>query len=140
MNKDTVVASIIGFGLGLVAAIAIWVAPHIIPKRTNTVNTPIASQETSDNNQVETLTLDVPMPHDGDIAKTKEIEVKGKTQNATLVTVSSNDDTFVTTASQNGEFTVKINLSEGANEINVTSLTPNKQEHQQLFVYYVSEN
>lgn len=140
MNKDTVVASIIGFGLGLIAAIAIWVAPHILPKRSNTVNSPVVTDTASEEKPIEATILTINTPLDGEIAKSKEIEVKGKSQNTMVVSVSTSDETTIAHLGQDGEFSVKIVLTDGANEIDVTSISPTKQEHQQLFVYYISEN
>ncbi len=140
MNRDTVVASIIGFSLGLVAAILIWVVPHLLPK-TKTSPAPssvVESSEEKDTNQA--IILEVNSPKNGDISKTKSIEIKGKSQNSKLLTISSQDDTQVITPANDGNFSAQVTLSDGGNEITVTSYNKNKEEHKELFVYLFEQN
>ena len=139
MNKDTVVASVIGFGLGLVAAIALWIVPRLIPK------TPITQK---DNNQVlsETVqnspslqTFDVTSPKDGDISKSADLKISGKASPNTLIFVSSSENNQSTQTDDSGNFSLPLKIHEGSNEIAVLNVSNGKEETKRLSVYFVDE-
>lgn len=140
MNKDTVVASIIGFSLGLVAAVLIWVMPHLLPKTKPAVTGSPLIEASAENNPVEAISLEVSSPADGNISKEKTVEIKGKAQNMKLLTVSTQDDTQIVTLAPDGSFSAKVTLAEGGNQIDVTGYNKNKEEHQQLYMYYFEQN
>lgn len=142
MNKDTVVASVIGFSLGLVAAIALWVVPKIMPKPNSssqisdkTVNQeqPLASEVNG------TSSFEITSPKDGEIVKSKDLNLTGKVTNATLVVVTTPTASLVLAPTEKGDFSTPLTLSEGANPITVAAYTGDSNESQKLFVYYEIE-
>ncbi len=142
MNKDTVIASIIGFSLGLAAAIAVWILPRALPKT--------ASPQSSNQNQAEQTSgevagsnnatnIDLLGPKDGEIAKDNEINLTGKTAADNLVTVVSPTSSGVIKPEPDGSFSTKITLSEGANQIVITTLSDTQTQSKTITVYYLNQ-
>ncbi len=140
MNKDTVVASVIGFGLGLVAAIALWVVPRLLPKaapatKPTQQETVEASPKTSSN----PTQFAISSPQDGEITKNKSIKLEGNAPGTQMVVVSTNTDNTILTPKDTGSFSLNLDLNEGANHIVITSFNKDKQEVKELFVYYFAD-
>ena len=139
MNKDTVVASVIGFGLGLVAAIALWVVPRILPKTAPAASdTQVLSEQTPVQPST-TNSLEIISPKDGDILKTNTVTLKGKARVADLVIITTPKETAVASLDTNGNFSADISLDEGANQIVVGATSSKGQQTQQLDIYYFTE-
>jgi len=140
MNKDTVVASIIGFGLGLVAAIALWVVPRILPKLPQ-IKSPAKKETavtTTQNNTPEGFTIAT--PQDGEISQADSITVKGKAANTKLVVISTTDKSQVITPSENGEYSAPVKLVEGNNEIVVSLISDETTKTEQINVFYFPDD
>ena len=139
MNKDTLVATVIGFGLGLVAAIALWVVPRILPK----ITTPqpakqiVSASPTTLGN--ETTSFEITSVRDGQIVKVKTVKLEGKALGAQFVVITTPTDNQVATPSSDGSFNISLTLNEGGNGISVTSFKTESRETQDLFVYYFTE-
>lgn len=134
------VASFIGFGLGLIAAIALWVVPKFLPeslpKKTET-------KEVAQNSQAVEVTassFSLNEPLDGTIVATKTTKVAGTAKDATLIVVSTASSSAVLTPEENGEFSTDVNLIEGGNEITVTKYFKETEETKQMLVYYFTED
>ncbi len=141
MNKDTVVASVIGFGLGLVAAIALWIVPKLVPK---------ISPVTKETNQVlsETtnvlpdtgLVFEITSPKDGDISKSADVKITGKAPGNTLILITTPENNMTATSDASGQFTTNLTLHEGGNDIVLTNIAGGKEETKHLVVYYIAQN
>lgn len=72
-----------------------------------------------------TISLTVDKPKDEEVVDSKVLVVSGKTQsNAVIVVVSdSSEDVFA--PSENGSFSTTINLDNGQNFLEITSIAPN---------------
>jgi hypothetical protein len=139
MNKDTVVASLIGFGLGLVAAIVLWVVPRILPSapKSPPKTSEVASVDVKgDANPPENFT--VTSHKDGDVLKTADMTLEGRAQDTELVVVSTADTTAVVKPTQN-LFKTPVTLKTGANHIVVTRLTKDVEESKTLFIYFYED-
>lgn len=142
MNKDTVVASVIGFSLGLVAAIALWVVPKIMPKpnTSSQIADKTVNQEQPSASEVNgASSFEITSPKDGEIVKSKDLNLTGKVTSATLVVVTTPTSSIVLTPSEKGEFSTSLTLTEGANPITVAAYTKDTNESQKLFIYYEIE-
>jgi hypothetical protein len=141
MNKDTVVASVIGFGLGLVAAIVLWVVPRILPKTTSqtakTENQAVA--QVSPKSAV-LGAFTIANPQDGEISKNKTIKIEGAAPKASVVIVSTASGSAAIAPKNDGSFSTNLDLNEGVNEVIITSLNPDKEEVKNLNIYYFAEN
>lgn len=141
MNRDTVIASVIGFGLGLVAAIALWVVPKMLPKADDSPK--VTQQETKAEvagKTSDTSVFSISTPQDGSITDKKSVNVAGLANDAHLVVVSTASQSAVITPSANGEFKADIDLTEGVNEIIVTKYAKDQDEQQKVMVYYSTES
>lgn len=140
MNKDTVVASIIGFGLGLVAAIALWVVPRVLPKAIPKIQEKETAVEEQQKPEEKTSGFTVSVPSDGEITNEKTVKITGISSSNSLVVVSTFSDNETINPETNGSFSTNIDLTEGSNEIVVTNYTPDKTETKRMFVFYYPEN
>lgn len=141
MNKDTVVASVIGFGLGLVAAIALWVVPRVLPK-TLPSSSPalvaekkvegVTDQKTSDDMTIST-------PTEGEIFTANSIKVQGKTSATSLVVITTANSNEVLTPKSDGSFEASVNLIEGNNQILVASHQGAEEKVTPVSVFYYPE-
>lgn len=138
MNKDTVVASVIGFGLGLIAAVILWVVPRIAPKTTAPKSTPQALSETAISSPTP-AGFTISSLHDGEIAKSSSVLLEGKAPAGSLVVLDAPSDTQVVAPDKNGAFSISLTLAEGANQISVTNYYKGGQDNKTLSVYYVAE-
>lgn len=143
MNKDTVVASVIGFGLGLIAAVALWIVPKILPSITTskTSQDQVLSETVAQNSPEPEIgeSLQITSPVDGEISKESKIKIQGKAPLDTLVLVTSASENLNSAIGSSGNFSVDLNLKEGANEIAVINISHGKQESQRILVYFTKE-
>lgn len=140
MSKDTLTASIIGFSLGLIAAIAIWVVPRILPKNITKPTPDNITQASASPTLSTSLSLDITSNKDGDIVKTKTLKLAGKTTNTIFVVVTTPTENQVVQPNGNGDFEVDLTLSLGGNQIAVSAVDYNNQDiTKNLNVYYYEE-
>lgn len=139
MNKDTIVASVIGFGLGLIAAISLWVVPRIFPK--NLPQTTTTQESTSANNSATSAKSEfqITSPKDGEIVKSGSVKLTGQAPGAQLVIVTSSSESVVTTPSADGNFEANVPLKEGVNQLVVAALTDNQETIRELSIYYFNQ-
>jgi len=146
MNKDAVLATLIGFGIGLLITGLLLVGPNITkslpkiklptisfsqPQKKPTVTpTPTPSQ----------FAVTIESPLADAIENTTDLLVSGVTSpGSTVVIAGSADDTAVV-AQTDGKYAGKITLVEGKNDIIVTSYSQTKQANQTITVYYTPES
>jgi hypothetical protein len=145
MNKDAILATIIGFVIGLFITGLILVGPkilHLLPKVQ--INFPTISwfqpktppKETSV--QIEfSVTIDSPLPES--IESEKEMLVSGSTFNGSTVVIEGNTTEAIVTVKEDGKYAGKITLIEGKNDITVTSYNKDKKATQTVTVFYTPE-
>lgn len=141
MNKDTIVASTIGFSLGLVAAIMLWVVPRIMPKNVPKPSPVASSQEIQVTNDEISPTqgFTITSPQDGEVVPGEAVKISGVAPGAVTVTVTTPEQSQVATPNSQGEFSTTLALAEGANQIVVTSITKNAQDTKTLSVYQFAD-
>lgn len=151
MNKDALLATIIGFGVGLVIAGLVFLGPSMI-KSLPRVSFPNISQFISSLSKKTiskpktptktTTTLTIESPLADSIEQKNETLLSGKTfPNATVVLEGENNE-MVVIANQQGAYAGKLILGEGKNDLKVTSYTHNGKETQTqtVRVFYTPEN
>jgi len=146
MNKDALLATLIGFGIGLLITGLLLVGPNITkalpkvilptitffqPKQKSTpAPTPTPSQFS--------VTIESPLAET--IENSTDVLVSGVTSpGSTVVIAGSVDDTAVV-AQTDGKYAGKITLTEGKNDIIVTAYRQTNQASQTVTVYYTPES
>ena len=146
MNKDAVLATLIGFGIGLLITGLLLLGPNItksLPK----IKLPIISFSQPQKKPTVTPTptpsqfaVSIESPLADAIENTTDLLVSGVTSpGSTVVIAGSADDTAVV-AQTDGKYAGKITLVEGKNDIIVTSYSQAKQANQTITVYYTPES
>lgn len=146
MNKDAVLATVIGFGIGLLITGLLLLGPNItksLPK----IKLPAFSFSQPQKKPAVTPTptpsqfaVSIESPLADAIENTTDLLVSGITSpGSTVVIAGSADDTAVV-AQTDGKYAGKITLVEGKNDIIVTSYSQTKQANQTITVYYTPES
>ena len=141
MNRDALLATLIGLGLGLLMTGILIAGPGLLkylphfsfPKQiTKTVLTPTPTPSQFG------VTITSPLAEA--IASTSQLVVSGTTFPKSIVVLQGPTDDDVVTVGDDGKYAGKITLSEGRNDIIVTSYNHSKQASQAVTVYYTEEN
>jgi len=146
MNKDAFFATLIGLGIGLLLTGIILVGPNIVksmPKVTlPSINlsflkkqptpTPAPSPEAKYE-----VTIDSPLPDA--IESTDSVLVSGGTLKESKVIIQGIIDDVVIMTNGDGKFAGKVTLTEGKNDILVTSYHASVSAIQKVTVYYTPE-
>jgi hypothetical protein len=151
MNKDALLATVIGFGVGLIIAGLVFVGPTIaknlpslpqiswhidlskfLPKRSATVPTP------GPKNASATFSIESPLADA--IEGKNESLVSGNAVAGAVVVIEGESDDAVVTANQDGAYAGKVSLGEGKNDIKVTEYVNGKQETLTVTVYFTPES
>lgn len=146
MKREVILAIVIGFGLGLVITLGIWVAnkslknlPQTAQPTPESTLTPNASPTTTQS-PTGTLSLSISAPEDESLASTNKTTLSGKTAAGAAVTVTyEGGQTILTADATSGEFTFEAPLIAGYNVITVTALDATGQSATQtLTVTYTT--
>lgn len=138
MRKEVLLAIFIGLSLGLIITYGVYTARS--SRRTPAVTpTPSLSANPS-GSPFESSELVITNPQDESIQKEAELTVTGTTWANAFVVVVVNDTETVTTADENGDFSVKVKLKSGGNIITVAALnTDGKQIIQERTVTWAND-
>jgi len=139
IDKDIIVAIIIGVLVGAIAAVAVFFLPNLLSKKEapnpETKETTIVSPSPA-----ASLFLTLENPQDQAIFAENEISVSGRTIPTGLVVIVSAVDEKAVEADQSGYFETKISLEEGANEISITAYNQeNEEKTEAVTVFYTEE-
>jgi hypothetical protein len=145
MNKDAILATIIGFIIGLCITGLVLVGPHLakyIPKINVHLPTiswmkPKPTPTTTPKQKPFSLTIDSPIPES--IESESDLLVSGTTAGGSTVVIQGNSNDAITTATTDGKYAGKITLVEGQNDITVTSYNKKDHSQQTVTVYYTQE-
>ena len=147
MNKDAILASIIGFGIGLLITGAILVGPSMLPYLKNLGkkgNVKSAATQTSPTPAVAatatTATFSIDTPSDQTIANDTTLTVTGHAQKGTTVVLDDTEDEAVTTATDANTFSGQITIKEGINNISVSNVSDQTQTTKHVTVFYTPKS
>jgi hypothetical protein len=149
MNKDAILASVIGFGIGLLITGAVLIGPTALPMLKKTISnigkgsvqsltTQVSPTPTSVAPDAHALTID--SPEDQSITNSDTLTITGKAPKDTLIVVDGNIDESVVSVSSTNTFQAEIGLKEGVNDISVTNLTKDKPTNKHFTVYYTPKS
>lgn len=137
MNKDALLATVIGFVVGLLITGLLLVGPKLVsllPKislpKTAATPTP-AAQNTG-------FTIDSPLPDS--IESSSKLLVSGSTEMGAMVVIQTDVDDEVVLAKDDGKYAGKVTLAEGKNDLTVASYGKTKQETKTIQVFYTPED
>ena len=143
MNKDALLATLIGFVIGLFITGLFLAGPKLLsflPKfsfpsfsfgQTSPTGSPApAAAEFG-------LTIDSPLPDS--IESSAELLVSGNTEAEAMVVIQTDIDDDAVTAKEDGKYAGKVTLIEGKNDLTVTSYGKTKQGTQTVTVFYTPE-
>ena len=137
MNKDAVAAAGVGFMLGLIVAVLLWIGPRFI---TSQNQQQISLNSQNQTTQAAKITLSSPTAEE--VVKNKVIKVEGTAPANDLIVVTSPVQEAITQTAQNGSFGTSITLEEGENELTITAYTQEGivDDNHIISVVYTSEN
>lgn len=139
MNRDAVLATLIGFGIGLLITGLLLVGPNLL-KAVPRISFPKNTTTPAPTPTPKTVSLTIESPIAETIENSPELLVSGTAQAGATVIIAGPSDESAVTAGADGTFAGKITLVEGKNDIIVTSLSGAHQSEQRVTVYYTQEN
>lgn len=144
MNKDAVLATIIGFIIGLCLTVIIVFGPNIfksflnikvpsinLPNKKITINNPKNNAKNTQNDQ-----FSISSPLNDTISDSSDLIVSGFAPESSTIILSSPIEDQIYNTTGKGEFLGKIKLKEGRNNISVSYIKDQKFETKSLNVYY----
>lgn len=154
MNKDAFFATLIGLGIGLLLTGIILVGPNLVksfpkisfpttfhislPNVSWFQKKPIITPTPSVAIIPHTVTIDSPLPDA--IESTDSILVSGTTSKESKIVIQGIVDDVVIITNGDGKFAGKVTLTEGKNDILVTSYHANESATQKVTVFYTPED
>jgi hypothetical protein len=145
MNKDAILATIIGFVIGLGITGLVLAGPALVknfpkislhlPSLSTTKQKPTPSAPPVN----KTFSLSINSPIAESIESGNTLLVSGTTVGGSTVVISGVTDDAVTIATTDGKYVGKIALIEGENTILVTSYNKKDRANQNVTVYYTKE-
>ncbi|KKU80923.1 hypothetical protein A2875_03690 [Candidatus Gottesmanbacteria bacterium RIFCSPHIGHO2_01_FULL_46_14] len=144
MNKDALLATLIGFGIGLVITGTFLFGPNIVkglpsisiklPRFSFGKTPPGVSPTPSPQSRITGLTVTSPLAEA--LAEKKELLVSGTAPSGTAIVIAGPQDEDVVSANQNNTFGGQITLIEGKNDILVTAFINQKEDQSNITVYF----
>ena len=145
MNKDALLATLIGFIIGLCITGMLLVGPRLmsaLPKFS--LHLPNLSQampkkapKPTPTPKPATFAIDSPLPES--IESENVVLVSGTAQPDSTVVIQGNTDDAVSAVIDDGKFAGKVTLVEGKNILSVTSFSKDKTTTQSITVFYTPE-
>lgn len=141
MNRDALLATLIGLGMGLFITGIIVVGPNLL-KLIAKISFPKFSLQTAKRatatptpTPVFSLTIDSPMTDR--VVNTSDLLVSGNTSPGAIVVVAGNSNEDVIAADATGNYAGKVTLAEGKNDLTVTSYSREKKDSKTVTIFYI---
>lgn len=145
MNKDALLATMIGFVVGLAITGILLAGPRLAGYLPHiAIKLPTFSQ-TSGKEHATTKTKQKPFaviiesPLDQSIQSDSNLLVSGNTTSGATVVIQGNTNDAIFAVKSDGKYAGKISLEEGENDITVTSFLKDKKATQTVTVFYTAE-
>jgi hypothetical protein len=149
MNKDALLASGIGFGVGLLITGTILMGPTLVSQvsekisalRSASGEVASATQEhngsdSSGNSNNSNVSFTIVSPTQEEIVTTEKVDIKGKSPSGSTIIIAGDVDEAVTTANDQNEYSASITMKEGVNMITVTSLSNDTPTVNKITLFY----
>lgn len=144
MNRDAIIATVIGFGIGLVITGIFIIGPNF-SKYVQNINLPAfnftfqKSKTAPAPTPMPPTSLSIEAPLGESIATDDSILVSGVSPTHSTVVIEGPIDEVVVTANGESKYAGKISLVEGKNDIVVTNYLNGKTTSQSVVVFYTPE-
>lgn len=125
MNRETIIAILLGFTGGILVAFLLVTVPKKLPQLKKEDNSPTPTQNQPENSQLTDNKLEITTPENGIVVEGEEIEISGTSKANTHIVVSGPSEDIVVTSDENGKFSAKLSIYEGENLFTVTSYPEN---------------
>ncbi|NCN03806.1 MAG: hypothetical protein GW942_01885 [Candidatus Pacebacteria bacterium] len=138
MKKELFLAILIGLVVGLVIVFGVYRTRTVLtPKNDNPILTESPSPEAS----ADILSnLVIHSPLNESIQNKKEVTIAGSTNNNEFVVIMVNEEEFITTADDSGNFSISATLESGSNIIEINSITEDgKITTEEITVIYTTQ-
>jgi hypothetical protein len=135
MNKDALLATLIGFGIGLLITGALLVGPNVF----KTIHLPQQNNSPTPTPTPSSFSVKIESPLPDTIENTSDLLVTGTASSGSTVAIAGPLDETVVLVKDDGKFAGKITLTEGKNDITVLSYLGDKQTSQTVTVYFTEE-
>lgn len=142
MKKDIAVAILAGFVIGVIVALTAANLPQIIKGgiKVPTSNPPAAITPPQVETALQNLDFTLDEPKDESVSDTKIIDISGRAKTGQTVFIESQNDHKAVEVDASGNFTGKLNLTEGLNTIFITLYDETGNSNlKTINVYYTSE-
>lgn len=141
MRKEVFIVIIIGIVIGAIIAYGIYTAQTAINTQKDQTQTKQEEQTVEPTPEPTTHTLSIIEPKNESISENEEITLAGTSSPGAVVTIITQENDYLLTADENGNFSAEIILSGGANEIIVSAFNQsgNKAEQILTIVYSTAE-
>jgi hypothetical protein len=136
LNRDALTATIIGFGIGLLIMGVLLIGPNLTLPNLNFFGSK-GEEAPQQDAASQMLTIDSPLPEA--IESTDEVLLSGKAAPHATIVISGVLGESVVSATAEGTWAGKADLTEGANELTVTMYAQGTQSSQMVTVYYTPE-
>ncbi len=145
MNRDALLASLIGFGIGLLITGILLISPNIVkglpriqfPKLTFFGQTSRPTVTPAPTPAPVTFSITSPLAEA--MVTASELLVSGTAAPSSTVVVAGSLDEDVMVVKDDGKYAGKITLAEGKNDVVVTNYTNGKETSQTVTVFYTKE-
>jgi hypothetical protein len=151
MNKDAILATLIGFGVGIIITSAVLFGPNLI-KRFPTIHIPNLSfkipslnmgkpspKPPAKQNKPTTIQFKIDSPLDDSLSDSADILVSGSAHPGSTIIIGGPNDEQVILVPDSNTYAGKISLSEGENEISVAEFIDGKTTLNKVTVFYTPE-
>ncbi len=148
MNKDALLATLIGFGIGLLITGVLLVGPSLVkglPKLSlphisfSLPKMPAAQVKPTPTPKQGAFLLTIDSPLADAIEQNSDVLVSGKTNSGATVVIAGPIDEAVVAVKQDGTYAGKVKVQEGKNDITVTGYVKAEQKALTVTVYYTPE-
>lgn len=142
MKKETIIAILLGVGLGLVVAVLVTLKTrHKETQKVSPISNQLHVTPTVIAKPMQTSILEISEPQDGAITTTNSVLIKGHAPKDSLIIIQSPLET-ITLKNDTEDFSQKFSLALGENIIVVTAYPKDQQgvgTEKDLKVYYLDE-
>ena len=146
MNKDALLATLIGLGLGLAVTGIFILGPQLVKSLPHISLPKITLPQTKPQKQITATPTPTPIvfsvssPLPESIELSDQLVVSGTAPADSLVVVQGAVDDDVIRVNGDGKYAAKVTLAEGKNDLVVTNYVSEKNAMQTVTVYYTPEN
>ncbi len=141
MNRDALLATLIGLGMGLLITGVIVIGPNLLKLIPKISFPKIAFQTTKPASltptptQIFSFTIDSPIADS--VVNTSDLLLSGNSFPGATVVVAGATDEDVVAAGANGKYAGTVTLAEGKNDIIVTSYSGEKKDSKTVTIFYI---